>query len=177
MPQFALREGDLSAIYSCISGEGSVVTAMMLLSKPETTAWTPANVYDDCYLLTLTKEDLIELITHVSEESAAAEGFALIAQNLERGLLARGDDDDDDDDDDDEDEDDDEDAFAPGGHRSLLNADGSPRQVFTGDAYCVHCKVKRDFEGLVFTAESGRRMAKGNCPVCGTTVNRILVEE
>jgi hypothetical protein len=166
MPQFALREGDLSAIYSCISGEGSVVTAMMLLSKPETTAWTPANVYDDCYLLTLTKEDLIELITHVSEESAAAEGFALIAQNLERGLLARGDD-----------EDDDEDAFAPGGHRSLLNADGSPRQVFTGDAYCVHCKVKRDFEGLVFTAESGRRMAKGNCPVCGTTVNRILVEE
>jgi len=110
MPQFALREGDLSAIYSCISGEGSVVTAMMLLSKPETTAWTPANVYDDCYLLTLTQEDLIELITHVSEESAAAEGFALIAQNLERGLLARGeDDDDDDDDDDDEDDEDDED--------------------------------------------------------------------
>jgi hypothetical protein len=173
MAQFVLDEDDLSGIYSCISGEGSVVTSMMLLSKPEATQWSPGNVYDDCYLLTLSKDDLIELITHVSEESGAAEGFALIAGNLERGLLSREDEEEDEEDDDDEDED----AFAPGGHRSLLNADGSPRQVFTGDAYCVHCKVKRDFEGLVFTAESGRRMAKGNCPVCGTTVNRILVEE
>lgn len=172
MPQFALREGDLSAIYACISGEGSVVTAMMLLSKPETTQWTREKIYDDCYLLTLSKEDLLELIRHVSEESAAAEGFALIAGNLERGLLARGEDGEDD-----EDDEDDEDAFAPGGSSSNLNADGSPRPVFKGDAYCVRCKVKRDFEGLVITAESGRRMAKGVCPVCGTNVNRILVEE
>ena len=178
MPQFVLDEDELAGLYACIYGEGSVVTSMMLLSKPEKSEWSAGNVYDDCYLLTLSKEDLIELITHVSEESAAAEGFALIAGNLERGALARGDDEDDEDDeDDDEDDEDDEDAFAPGGHRSLLNADGSPRQIFKGDAYCVRCKGKRDFEGLVFTAESGRRMAKGICPVCGTNVNRILMEE
>lgn len=47
-------------------------------------------------------------------------------------------------------------------------------ETYKGDAYCVKCKEKRDFEGEVHTSDSGRRMAKGKCPVCGTTVNRIL---
>ena len=42
------------------------------------------------------------------------------------------------------------------------------------EGYCVKCKEKRTFEGEVRTSDSGRRMAQGPCPVCGTKVNRIL---
>jgi hypothetical protein len=45
-------------------------------------------------------------------------------------------------------------------------------QMYNG--YCVKCKEKRDFEGTVAVSKTGMRMAKGQCPVCGTTVNRIL---
>jgi hypothetical protein len=67
---------------------------------------------------------------------------------------------------------------------------GSPRGARAGDrenkedivaektqtynGYCVKCKEKRDFEGSVEVSKTGMRMAKGKCPVCGTTVNRIL---
>jgi hypothetical protein len=44
----------------------------------------------------------------------------------------------------------------------------------TYNGYCVKCKEKRDFEGEVKESESGRRMAQGTCPVCGTKMNRIL---
>ena len=46
--------------------------------------------------------------------------------------------------------------------------------VYHGNAYCVKCKELRDFEGTIKTSDSGRRMAMGKCPVCGTKVNRIL---
>jgi hypothetical protein len=46
-------------------------------------------------------------------------------------------------------------------------------ESYTGDAYCVKCKEKRDFTGEVHET-NGRRMAKGVCPVCGTKLNRIL---
>jgi uncharacterized Zn finger protein len=42
------------------------------------------------------------------------------------------------------------------------------------EAYCVKCKQKREFEGEVVTMKNGRRAARGKCPVCGTTLNRIL---
>ncbi|MGH8882312.1 MAG: DUF5679 domain-containing protein [Stackebrandtia sp.] len=44
----------------------------------------------------------------------------------------------------------------------------------TYNGYCVKCREKRDFEGQVEETASGRRMAKGVCPVCGTKMNRIL---
>jgi hypothetical protein len=44
----------------------------------------------------------------------------------------------------------------------------------TYNAYCMKCKEKRDFEGRIEVTDSGRRMAKGACPVCGTTVNKFL---
>ena len=47
-------------------------------------------------------------------------------------------------------------------------------ETYKGDAYCVKCKEKRAFEGHVKVSDSGRRMAQGICPVCGTKVNRIL---
>ena len=49
--------------------------------------------------------------------------------------------------------------------------------TFFGDAYCVYCKDKITFEGQVKTSDSGRRMAMGKCPNCGTKVNRILGKE
>jgi hypothetical protein len=47
-------------------------------------------------------------------------------------------------------------------------------EQFTGTAYCVKCKEKREFTGEVVVNDKGTRMAKGKCPVCGTNVNRIL---
>jgi hypothetical protein len=47
-------------------------------------------------------------------------------------------------------------------------------QAKTYNGYCVKCKAKRDFEGVVEVSKSGMNMAKGKCPVCGTTMNRIL---
>ena len=42
------------------------------------------------------------------------------------------------------------------------------------NGYCVKCKEKRDFDVEGKVSESGRRMAQGTCPVCGTKMNRIL---
>ena len=47
-------------------------------------------------------------------------------------------------------------------------------EKYQGEFYCVKCKEKRDFDGEVKVSESGRRMAQGPCPVCGTKMNRIL---
>ncbi|GAA2713611.1 hypothetical protein GCM10010429_32390 [Micromonospora olivasterospora] len=47
-------------------------------------------------------------------------------------------------------------------------------QAQTYNGYCVKCKEKRDFEGRIEVSKTGMNMAKGKCPVCGTTVNRIL---
>ena len=41
--------------------------------------------------------------------------------------------------------------------------------------YCVKCREKREIkEGKVAETAKGRPMAKGTCPVCGTTVTRFL---
>ncbi len=43
------------------------------------------------------------------------------------------------------------------------------------EGYCVKCRTKRTIEqGTVVETSNGRPMAKGACPVCGTTVNRFL---
>jgi hypothetical protein len=47
-------------------------------------------------------------------------------------------------------------------------------ESYSGEAYCVKCKEKREFTGEVVVSASGRRMAQGICPVCGTKLNRIL---
>ena len=46
------------------------------------------------------------------------------------------------------------------------------------EGYCVKCREKRTIkDGEVVTTKTGRRMAKGKCPECGTTVNRFLPNE
>jgi hypothetical protein len=47
-------------------------------------------------------------------------------------------------------------------------------KVFEGTAYCVKCKELREFVGAIKISDSGRQMAQGSCPICGTKVNRIL---
>jgi hypothetical protein len=56
--------------------------------------------------------------------------------------------------------------------RDCQQQGGTVAETYNG--YCVKCKEKRDFDGEVSVSESGRRMAKGICPVCGTKMNRIL---
>lgn len=48
------------------------------------------------------------------------------------------------------------------------------KETYTGEAYCVKCKAKREFTGEVEETKTNRRMAKGICPTCGTRVSRIL---
>ena len=43
------------------------------------------------------------------------------------------------------------------------------------EGYCVKCRQKRSIKnGNVEKTESGRKVAKGTCPVCGTKVTRFL---
>ncbi|MBX3065367.1 MAG: hypothetical protein KF726_20500 [Anaerolineae bacterium] len=43
------------------------------------------------------------------------------------------------------------------------------------EAYCVKCKTKREMKNAKnVTTKNGRLMAKGTCPVCGTTINKFL---
>jgi len=43
------------------------------------------------------------------------------------------------------------------------------------EGYCVKCREKRQIkDGTVEKTAKGRSMAKGKCPVCGTTVTRFL---
>jgi Domain of unknown function (DUF5679) len=44
----------------------------------------------------------------------------------------------------------------------------------TYNGYCVKCKAKRDFEGIVEMSRNGAPMAKGPCPECSTKICRIL---
>lgn len=40
--------------------------------------------------------------------------------------------------------------------------------------YCVKCKQKRTFTGEVVVSKTNMNCARGKCPVCSTTINRIL---
>jgi len=47
-------------------------------------------------------------------------------------------------------------------------------EAFEGEAYCVKCKAKKSPIERRVEETNGRRMGKGKCPDCGTTVVRIL---
>src|SRR3954471_1426013 len=63
-------------------------------------------------------------------------------------------------------------AARPTGHGRRSTQGGPMAESYEG--YCVKCKEKRTFDGEVRVSDSGRRMAQGTCPVCGTKMNRIL---
>jgi len=46
------------------------------------------------------------------------------------------------------------------------------------EGYCVKCRKKQMIKGgKVSRTSTDRPMAKGTCPVCGTTVTRFLSEK
>jgi len=55
----------------------------------------------------------------------------------------------------------------------MIGKEGPMAEEYTGEAYCVKCKEKREFTGHV-EEKNSRRFAKGICPECGTKVTRIL---
>ena len=43
------------------------------------------------------------------------------------------------------------------------------------DGYCVKCKQPRTMQSVEMTrTKNGRAMAKGKCPVCGTTMTKFM---
>lgn len=40
---------------------------------------------------------------------------------------------------------------------------------------CSRCKIKRTFWGTIRVSDTGRIFAEGPCPVCGTTITKVLV--
>jgi Domain of unknown function (DUF5679) len=62
----------------------------------------------------------------------------------------------------------------PGGRRWRTPSTRKEPSVPKYIAYCVKCKEKREFEGQEVEMKNGRKAGRGQCPVCGTTLNRIL---
>lgn len=52
------------------------------------------------------------------------------------------------------------------------NADDDEAHHFEGR--CMKCKVNREFIGRVTELSNGSKAAKGNCPVCGTAITRMV---
>jgi len=49
------------------------------------------------------------------------------------------------------------------------------RKMKKGEGYCVKCKGARMIKGArVVTMKNGRKAMRGNCPVCGTGMFRIM---
>lgn len=49
------------------------------------------------------------------------------------------------------------------------------RKMKKGEGYCVKCKTARDIKNpRVVTMKNGRKAMRGNCPVCGTGMFRIM---
>ncbi len=43
------------------------------------------------------------------------------------------------------------------------------------EGYCVKCKASRTMQNVEMTkTKNGRTMAKGKCPVCGTTMTKFM---
>ncbi|MCL2316049.1 MAG: DUF5679 domain-containing protein [Actinomycetia bacterium] len=47
-------------------------------------------------------------------------------------------------------------------------------ETYEGEFYCMKCKAKRQATGTVVVNAKGTKMAKATCPVCNTSLNRIL---
>jgi hypothetical protein len=171
LPQFLITDADLKNFYDCIKGYGEISDALLLLSKPLDEELPRERVYNDALILTLTDDQVEELVTSIAEENDSASIMVILARSVKKGLAVRGEDDDDDDDDDDEDDDED---WNPGDFGHPLNADGTPRQAKRIEGYCVSCKALRTFDGFIVIAPSGNSLVNGGCPVCNTRMSKTV---
>jgi hypothetical protein len=172
MPQFLIRDSDLKNFYDCIKGDGEISDALLLLSKPEDEVLPRERVYNDILILTLTDDQLEELITSIAEENDSSAIMVTLSRSVKNGLAVRGEENSENDENDENDEDDEE--WNPGDFGHPLNADGSSRQAKQIEGYCVSCKVVRTFDGFLMIAASGRGMVQGGCPVCNTRMSKVL---
>ena len=108
MPQFLIRDADLKNFYDCLKGYGETTDALLLLSKPLDEELPRERVYNDVLILTLTDDQLEELITSIAEENDSASITVILARSVKNGLAVRGEEDDEDDDDEDDDDEDDD---------------------------------------------------------------------
>jgi len=60
------------------------------------------------------------------------------------------------------------------GSQDHLGKEAVMAETWSGEFYCVKCKEKREATGEVRVNDKGTRMAKAQCPVCSTNLNRIL---
>ena len=169
MPQFLISDADLKNFYDCIKGYGEISDALLLLSKPLDEELPRERVYNDVLILTLTDDQVEELVTSIADESDSASIMVILARSVKKGLAERSEEDSDDDEDDDEDDD-----WNPGDFGHPLNADGSPRQAMRIEGYCVSCKTLRVFDGFIKIAESGNSLVNGACPVCNTRMSKTV---
>jgi hypothetical protein len=71
-------------------------------------------------------------------------------------------------------------AYAPGSVAASASGVGVkalrfvPVDAGNYSGYCVMCRAKTAFGGEEVTMKNGRRAAKGQCPICGTSVMRML---
>mgnify|MGYP000152916549 CR=1 FL=1 len=101
MPQFLIRDADLKNLYDCIKGHGEVSDALLLLSKPQDEAFPRERVYNDVLILTLTDDQLEELVTSIAEENESSSIMVTLSRSVKNGLAVRGEEDSEDDEDDD----------------------------------------------------------------------------
>jgi hypothetical protein len=165
MPQFLISDSDLKNFYDCIKGYGEISDALLLLSKPLDEELPRERVYDDVLILTLTDEQVEELVTSIAEESDSSSIMVVLARSVKKGLAVRGEEDSDDDEDDD---------WNPGDFGHPLNADGTPREARRIEGYCVSCKTLRVFDGYIRIADSGNSLVNGACPVCYTRMSKTV---
>ena len=176
MPQFLITDADLKNFYDCIKGYGEISDALLLLSKPLDEELPRERVYNDVLILTLTDDQVEELVTSIAEENDSASIMVILARSVKKGLAVRGEEgsSDDDEDDDEEDDDDEDEDWNPGDFGHPLNADGTPRQAKRIEGYCVSCKALRVFDGFIRIAESGNSLVNGGCPVCNTRMSKTV---
>jgi hypothetical protein len=93
MPQFLIKDTDLDNFYDCIKGYGNPTEALTLLSKPEDEDLPRDHVYDDYLILTLTDDQVEELITYIAEEEGPASFIVTLARSIKKGLLVRSEED------------------------------------------------------------------------------------
>lgn len=91
--QFLLTEEQLEDLYVAINfaNGNEKIRSHLLLSKPERENRTIDEVYEDCYLLSLDKADLVTLIYKIASDSVFGQGeaAAIVQRSLQRGTAQR----------------------------------------------------------------------------------------
>lgn len=91
--QFLLTEEQLKDLYTAINfapGDATI-RSQLLLSKPERENTTIDEVYEDCYLLSLSQGDLANLIRRITSPSVwgRSDAATIVQSALQRGTAQR----------------------------------------------------------------------------------------